>query len=152
MTDPIIFNAETPRHGLPNLFPAQAQREFTVNEALARLDMLIHPSVEGEANVPPVSPADGATWTVGTSPVGDWTGHAGDLASWQAGNWIFASPGEGMTVFDQAAGTTARYDGGWQYAVSVASPVGGATEDTEARAAIAGLITALITAGILPAI
>ncbi|MDE1468574.1 DUF2793 domain-containing protein [Aurantiacibacter sp. D1-12] len=152
MTDPVSFTAATPRYVLPNLFTAQAQKEFTINEAHARLDILLHPAVEGEANVPPVTPPDGATWIVGSTPSGDWADNAGDLASWQAGNWVFVSPQPGMQVFDQAARVTARFDGVWQYAATVSAPSGGTTEDTEARAAITGLIAALVSAGILPAV
>ena len=150
MTDPIIFAATTPRHKLPNLFPAQAQKEFTVNEAHARLDMLLHPAVEGEANIPPVAPTEGEMWLIGDSPAGDWTMHSGEIASWQSGNWLFVIPKAGMSVFDRSAGAVARFDEGWVHATRVPQPDGGATQDVEARAAISGLIAALVCAGILP--
>ncbi|GGD62795.1 DUF2793 domain-containing protein [Aurantiacibacter arachoides] len=128
---------------------AQAQKEFTINEALARLDTLIHPAIEGEADAPPASPADGETWLVGAAPTGEWAGHAGHLAGRQAGNWVFATPRTGMLAFDKAAGQVARYDDGWHRAQGVALPTGGAVADLEARAAIEGLAAALIAAGIV---
>jgi hypothetical protein len=150
MTDPFAFTATTPRLKLPNLFAAQAQREFTVNEAFARLDALLHLVVEGEANSPPVSPVDGTCWLVGSAPTGDWAGQAGTIAARQAGSWLFAEPVEGMTAHDHAAGQLARFDGGWQRAAAVAAPSGGSTADAEARTAIVGLIAALVAGGILP--
>lgn len=149
MTEPINFSDQTPRLSLPNLFAAQAQKEITVNEAFARLDMLLHACVEGEADAPPAAPSEGECWMVGASPTGNWAANAGDIASWQAGNWLFATPTTGMLIFDKAAGSTARFDGSWQYAAGVPAPTGGATEDVEARAAIGGLIAALVAAGIL---
>ncbi len=151
MTDPISFTATTPRFALPNLFVAQAQKEFTINEALARLDGLLHPSVVGETNAPPVSPAEGENWIVGAQPSGDWTGHAGEIALWQARNWLFAVPVQGMSIFNADAGAIAHFDGGWQRAAAVSAPGGGTTEDVEARTAITQLISALVGAGILPA-
>ncbi len=150
MTDPIAFASATPRFALPQLFVAQAQKELTINEALARIDGLLHPAVEGEANAPPASPADGASWIVGTAPSGDWSGHAGQIALRQAGNWLFAAPSVGMVVFDKAAGCSARFEGGWQRAAAIAAPTGGTTADTQARTAIIALIAALVAAGILP--
>lgn len=151
MTDPISFSSTTPRHGLPNLFSAQAQKEFTVNESLARIDALLHPAIEGEANDPPAAPADGEMWLVGSQPTGAFFDHAGELASWQAGNWIFATPRVGLVVFDKAAGQMARFDGAWHSATSVTLPNGGTVEDVEARTAISQLVTALVAAGILVA-
>jgi len=151
MTDPISFTSATPRYALPNLFVAQAQKEFTVNEALARIDGLLHPAINGEANVPPAAPVDGESWIVGAQPIGDWEGRSGDIAFWQAENWLFAAPKTGMTVFDQSASCVARYDGAWTRAAAIAEPTGGTTEDTEARAAITQLIAALVGLGILPA-
>ena len=152
MTDPVSFAFTTPRHALPNLFTAQAQKEFTVNEAFARIDALLHPAIEGEADAPPAAPVDGESWLVGAAPGGDWSGHAGELATMQAGNWIFAAPLPGMALFDKSLGVTARFDGSWRWAAGVAEPTGGTVEDVEARAAIGGLIAALVSAGILPTV
>lgn len=121
-----------------------------MNECHARLDMLLHPTVEGEANVPPVAPAEGAAWIVGETPSGDWGGRSGQIAGWQSGNWIFVEPRPGMTVFDQSNGSVARFDGSWLYPQPVAEPAGGAIEDSEARTAISALISALTAAGVLP--
>ena len=149
MTEPISFTSQTPRFALPVLFAAQAQKEFTINESLARIDMALHPAIEGEADAPPASPIDGETWLVGAAGTGDWSGHAGELASWQGSNWLFVVPREGMRIFDKSAGAEARFDGAWQRAEPVALPTGGTTEDFEARAAIGALVDALVAAGVL---
>lgn len=150
MSDPFAFASSTPRHALPHLFVGQAQKEFTLNEALARIDGLLHASVEGELDEPPQTTADGKNWIVGMQPTGDWAGMAGKLASRQAGNWLFSEPVAGMLLYDKAAGQFARYNHGWNRAPAVSDPSGGPTEDAEARAAIRGLIYALQAAGILP--
>lgn len=129
---------------------AQAQKEFTVNEALALIDALLHIVVEGEAAVPPASPTDGECWIVGNEPTGDWFGQAGNIACRQAGTWLFLSPADGLTLFDKTAGCTARFGDGWHRTSPVPAPEGGTTVDTEARAAIAGVIAALETLGVIP--
>lgn len=121
---------------------AQAQKEFTVNEALARLDGLLHAAVEGEANVPPAAPSTGKSWTVGSQPIGDRAEHTGEIALWQTGNWLFAAPIIGLSVFDKSFGCVARYDGVWQCCAAITEPTGGTTEDTEARTAITELVAA----------
>ncbi len=150
MPDPISFTSTSPRLALPFLFAGQAQKEFFVNEALARLDALLHPAIEAETNTPPASPVNGQCWLVGTAPTGDWAGRAGQLACRQSGNWLFAAPVTGMRVHDKAASRLVIYDGSWQRTANVAAPTGGTTVDAQARTAIAGLITALGVAGILP--
>ncbi|MBH5321545.1 DUF2793 domain-containing protein [Aurantiacibacter sediminis] len=150
MTDPISFSSATPRFSLPKLFAAQAQKEVFVNEALARIDLLLHPVVEGVSDIPPSSPTDGESWIVGAAPTGDWIGHENAIASFQSGNWLFANPSGGMIVYDTAASASARFDNGWTYAAAISAPSGGSTQDAEARAAIAALIASLQTAGILP--
>jgi len=151
MTDPISFTSETPRFSLPNLFVAQAQKEFVINEAFARLDGLLHPSVAGETDNPPAAPEEGESWIVGSQPTGDWIDQSGAIACWQADNWLFATPVQGMLIYDASAGALAAYNNGWRRAAVVPAPNGGATEDAEARAAITLLIAALVGAGILPA-
>lgn len=150
MSDPISFTSTSARFDLPYLFPGQAQKEVFVNEAHARADMLLHPAIEGEANTPPAAPLDGECWLVGTAATGVWAGHEGDLACLQSGTWLFAAPRNGLQIFDQPAGQIRRFADGWQAASAVPTPSGGSVIDAEARGAIAGLVAALIAAGILP--
>lgn len=149
MSDPIVFTSASPRFGLPLLFAGQAQKEVFVNEAHALTDALLHPAIEGEADNPPATPAEGECWLVGDTPTGAWADHAGELSSFQAGGWIFAAPRDGVRVLDRSTGQDVRYRGGWQRPATPAAPTGGTTVDAEARAAIAGLVAALIDGGLL---
>lgn len=150
MSQPIAFDSTTPRFGLPHLFPAQAQKEFIVNESQAFVDMLLHCAVDGIANAPPSAPEDGETWIVGPEPAGEWNGRAGHLAGWQAGTWLFVAPRDGMQAYDRSARRILFHDSGWQTAPVPDTPTGGNTIDAEARTAISNLIETLRTAGILP--
>lgn len=149
MSDP-LFDSRTARLGLPLLYAGQAQKELFVNESLARIDGLLHCAVEGEANSPPTSPVAGECWLVGSAPSGAWSGQAGTLALFQAGNWLFHSPRPGMRVLNRATGQDRRYTSAWQAVARPALPSGGAIVDVEARAALAALYNSLTLAGILP--
>ncbi|WP_230292523.1 DUF2793 domain-containing protein [Croceicoccus sp. Ery5] len=113
-------------------------------------DMLLQPVVEGEAGYPPAEPAAGATYIVAAPASGPFEGRENSLASWQQEQWIFATPVEGMRVFDRNASVDRRYDNGWSVASPIASPNGGASIDTEARAAISAIIECLRQSGNLP--
>jgi hypothetical protein len=149
MSDPIVFASASARHGLPLLFAGQSQKEFFVNEAFSLVDSLLHPAIEGESDTPPAAPGDGESWLVGEAPTGAWEDHAGTLASYQAGSWIFAAPRDGMRLLDRATGQEMLYREGWQRPETPSEPAGGSTVDAEARAAIVELIEVLIAAGIL---
>ncbi len=151
MSDPLTFDSTSPRFNLPLLFAGQAQKEAFVNEAHALTDALLHCAIEGTAAAPPVSPANGANWLVGTSPSGDWTGQAGKLACRQAGVWLFIAPRDGLRMLDRSTGQEKHYFGAWQAPFAPAVPSGGSTIDIEARAAIASLVAALRVAGVYPA-
>ena len=55
----------TPRFALPFILPGQAQKELFHNEALVRIDLALHPAVEGApAAAPPADPEEGRCWVV----------------------------------------------------------------------------------------
>lgn len=141
----------TARLALPLLAMAQAQKEVTHNEALTLLDLLVQPVVEaGPLAAPPPSPGAGQGWIVGVGATGDWSGREGALALWTAGGWRFVAPSAGMRTLRLSDESWLRFDGGgWIEPATVASPAGGATIDSEARAAIAALILALVGHGLL---
>lgn len=155
---------------LPLIQPGQAQKELSHNEALALLDLLAQPSVTAAGlNAAPETPAAGECWIVGSAPTGAWAGHAGCLAGWCAGGWRFAAPFEGMSAwvaevqqiarFSQGAWTigeiagTALRIGGMQVVgpqgAAIGAADGGVVVDSEARAAIEAILTALRTHGLI---
>lgn len=152
MSDIIAFEAQTPRMALPLLYPGQAQKEVFVNEALIRIDVLLHAQVEGVASSPPASPVDGSCWIVAANPLGDWTGKSANIACRAAGNWLFVAPQDGMSVTVTASGQIMRYRSGqWSFPAAIPAPQGGETVDSQARAAISILLARLVEAGLLPA-
>jgi hypothetical protein len=150
MTDPVLFDAISPRFALPLLFAGQAQKEVFVNEAHALADALLHCAIEGEAAAPPATPVEGTNWLIGAPATGDWVGQDGKLACRQAGNWLFVAPRDGLRLLDRATGQERRYFGSWKIAEAPVEPIGGSIVDAEARAAILQLIAALKAAGIYP--
>jgi hypothetical protein len=134
----------TGRHQLPFLVVSQAQKELTHNEALARIDALLHPVVQQQLAVPP-SPVDadiGKCWLIATGATGAWTGKSGQLALWIGGGWRYLAPVEAMRIRSTANGTDLIWTGGqWITAPTIAFPVDGSVIDVEARAAIAALLS-----------
>ena len=149
MTDPIAFASLTSRHGLPLLFPGQAAKEATLNEAIVRLDCLVHPVVLGEASSQPANPQDGDAWIVGTAASGIFTGHDDAVACYASGAWHFLEASPGMVVFDANLAIFRRFDAGWQQPASISDPSGGTSVDNEARVAIGEICQLLREAGLL---
>jgi hypothetical protein len=141
----------TPRLALPLLAMAQAQKEVTHNEALALLDLLVQPAVaDGPQADPPAAPLAGQGWIVGAGATGAWADQDSAIALWTAGGWRFVAPRPGMRVVRLSDGAWLRCDGAdWAEPAAIASPAGGATIDSEARAAIDALILALVGHGLL---
>lgn len=158
------------RLGLPMLQIGQAQKELSHNEALTLLDFAVQPVVEAvSVDAPPSSPIIGACWVVGSSPTGAWSGRAMAVAGWTSGGWRFLSARDGMAVWSRGDTAVARFDGvrwgigeirgahlvlagravvGAQQP-AIAAPTGGATVDVEARAALATILAALRTHGLI---
>jgi hypothetical protein len=160
---------QSDRLKLPLMAAAQAQKEVTHNEALALADIAVQAVVQSvaPANVP-ASPVIGQCWIVGPSPIGAWAGHASAIAAWTSGGWRFVAPFEGMQAWSIADAVTIRRGasswivggltaatlsvGGNQVVGArqprVLAPTSGATIDSQARAAIAALITGLEAHGL----
>jgi hypothetical protein len=160
----------TPRFALPFILPGQAQKELFHNEALARIDLALHPAVEGPpAAEPPLAPAEGQCWIVAIAASGDWSGRDGMLAMWSEGGWRFLAPAPGTSAWNKAANVPLLWDGlQWREGElacagilvngvrvvggrqpGVASPSGGTIIDEEARAAINSLTAALMSHGLI---
>lgn len=160
----------TPRWALPNLFAGQAQKELFHNEALARIDMLLHGHVESaDENAPPVSPVEGQCWIVAGGGSGDWLGRDGSVACWTEGGWRYAEPRAGLALwvadrehlmqFNGGGWTdgAVRGDGFYVEGVRVAGarrpaiddPVGGGSIDSEARSSIAAILSAMRGHGLI---
>ncbi|WP_293968442.1 DUF2793 domain-containing protein [Sphingomonas sp.] len=160
----------TPRLSMPLLQAGQAQKEVLHNEAITLLDALVAGVVEGSGdNDPPLSPAPGSTWIIGSAPSGDWTGQAGAVALWTAGGWRFVAAREGMSF--RLRDSELRIEcgaSGWGsgavHATSIvvdgeqtvgprlsgiSDPAGGAIVDAEARGALAAILVALRTHGLI---
>jgi hypothetical protein len=133
---------------LPYMAAAQAQKHITHNEALERLDALAQLSVVAfDATLPPTTANNGEVWAIGAG-VGAWAGHAGDLAIWSNGGWIFARPKAGWRA---AFGPEVRvFDGlGWGGPVlqNIARLGVGTGADATNPLAVAGDATLLTHAG-----
>ncbi len=147
MTQP-QFDSRTGRYDLPLLFTGQAQKEVFVNEAICRIDALLHLAVEGTQSDPPGAPLEGQTWIVDTGATGAWSGMDGHLAAWQAGNWIFVQPRPGMRAFVISTAASMHFTDGWNAVLRPPLPSGGSVVDAEARSAIEQIIGALAQYGI----
>lgn len=98
---------------LPFLMPSQAQKHVTHNEALQRLDMLVHLSVTSfSASAPPADPEAGEVHAVGAVPSGAWSGHANRLAAWTGSGWIFVTPLDGWLAWDLGASILRVHEAG----------------------------------------
>jgi len=141
----------TPRLALPLLVAAQAQKEMTHNEALTLADLAVQAVVQAVGlDAPPSAPTAGQCWIVGSAPTGAWAGQDGAIAGWTAGGWRFVAPFEGMAAWSIAEARIARRrPAGWTLGPTLGPPSGGATVDVEARAAIAAIVGALRSGGLI---
>ncbi len=132
------------------MLAGQAQKEAWVNEAFARIDGLLHCSVEGERADPPPSPANGEAWVIATGATGAWAGKDAMIAARQADNWLYIEGKDGMRLYDKSTGQERLFATTWVTPVIPMEPTGGSVVDVEARAVLAELILALRVSGVFP--
>ncbi|HPS76549.1 MAG TPA: DUF2793 domain-containing protein [Thermoanaerobaculaceae bacterium] len=63
------------------------------------------------SNPSALTPTTDQRWLVASPGAGAWAGHAGQLATWRGAAWVYATPTEGTTVFDQNTGFHLSYVG-----------------------------------------
>jgi hypothetical protein len=162
--------SSTPRLRVPFLSPGQAQKEFSHNEALQTLDILVAAAVEEPPrNSPPTAPAVGACYIVGSAPTGVWAGTAQNIAAFTSGGWRFIPPFEGVIAYVRSTETCAAYrEGAWEIGVlrgtnvviggeqvvgaraaAIASASGGTTIDAQARAVTDEILAAMRQHGLI---
>jgi len=161
---------QTHRLGLPLLAAGQAQKEITYNEALAIIDVVAQSSVESaDLATPPGSPAFGQCWVVASGAAEAWITRETTLTVWTPSGWLFVQPHEGWRLWAIDRGNMIRFDGtdwidedvradGYHVGddkvvgarqAAIATPSGGATQDSEARSAIAAILAALRVHGLI---
>ena len=160
----------TPRLALPFLSVGQAQKEFTHNESLQTLDVLVGGAVEEPPRAtPPASPVLGACYIVAEGATDGWAGKSQCVAAWTTGGWRFVLPVDGMVLHEQTSGTAAAFrNGAWEVgtlrggsllidglkvvgarAAAIDPPAGGSVVDAEARSAIDAVLSALRQHGLI---
>jgi hypothetical protein len=145
----------TPNLSLPYIMAAQSQKHLTHNEAIRALDAIVQLAVlDRDLTAPPGSPADDARYIVGASPTGAWSGHAGNVAAYQDGAWMFYAPVEGWIAWVGDEDAAVVWDGSAWSALTTGGGGGGgsgsystlginATADTTNRLSLAADATLL---------
>jgi len=105
----------THRHTLPYIMPSQAQKHVTHNEALRQMDVLSHLNLKGvDMNAAPETPQNGDAYSVGDAPEGLFANHAGCIAAFTDGAWMFYPRVLGMIAYDETDGKLIVYGAqGW---------------------------------------
>lgn len=92
--------SETPRLALPLLAAGQAQKHVTHNDALMRLDALVHLVVASRTQVtPPATPGETAAYIVPAGGAGVFADRQDQLAIFEDGGWSFLSPHPGWQAW-----------------------------------------------------
>ena len=162
----------TERLSLPMLLAGQAQKEISHNEALQILDTVVCGAVEeGPRNDQPATPVSGTAYIVGASPTGEWSQYAHHVATFTAAGWRYVAPTHGLVLLVISTATFAAFGTtGWevgavrcerlmiggvqvvgQQSPSIAAPAGGTMVDSEARATLDQLLSALRSHGLIAA-
>ena len=89
----------------------QAQKEVTINEAIYALEAIQNRGVKDkDLATPPVSPVEGDSYIVASSPTGTWAGKAKNIAYFNQ-TWKFIAPNEGLAIWVNDENKIYVYDG-----------------------------------------
>lgn len=108
------MSERTPRLALPWLMPAQAQKHVTVNEALARLDILVQAVVLSRTQTAqPAEPVEGDGFILPDAASGPaWSEQpAGTLLVFHEGVWTAITPWAGLGVYVRDEALSLVHDG-----------------------------------------
>jgi hypothetical protein len=90
----------TPRLSLPLLAAGQAQKHVTHNDALMRLDALVHLVVTSRSQTtPPAAPTELSAFIVPIGATGIFAGRTDQLALFEDGGWTFLTPRTGWQAW-----------------------------------------------------
>lgn len=90
----------TPRLSLPLLAAGQAQKHVTHNDALTRLDALLHLVVDSRTQAaPPVTPTELSAYIVPDGGSGVFAGRTDQVALFEDGGWTFLTPRAGWQAW-----------------------------------------------------
>jgi hypothetical protein len=96
--EPAMNNS--PNLSLPFIAPAQAQKHVTHNEAIQLLDSLVQLAVHSTSlDVPPANPNIGDWYLVADNAQDAWSGHDGEIATFQENAWMYIEPKVGWLLW-----------------------------------------------------
>lgn len=102
----------TPNLALDYLMPEQAQKHVTLNDAIRRLDALVHLSVASTTlTQPPEAAKNGARYLVAADPTGAWADHGGDITIFEDTGWQFLKPRAGWRLWEEDTKALKVFDG-----------------------------------------
>lgn len=91
---------KTPRLSLPLIAAGQVQKHVTHNDALTRLDALVHLVVDSRSEtVPPAAPTELSAYIVPPGATGAFAGRTDQLALYEDGGWTFLVPRPGWQAW-----------------------------------------------------
>lgn len=90
----------TPRLSLPLLAAGQAQKHVTHNDALTRLDALVHLTVDSRSQgTPPAVPTELSAFIIPDGATGAFAGRTDQIALFEDGCWTFLTPRPGWQAW-----------------------------------------------------
>lgn len=157
----------TPRLHFPLIASGQTQKDVTHNEAILAIERVTSVTVTSRSVItPPTAPPEGAVFIVPAVATQTWGQPAGMMMHWHVDGWQLMLPHDGQVVLLADEGVMLVHRQGWQSlwpvlglevggrAVlaappsAIAPPSGGGTVDSQARDAIASIISLLVQQGL----